>query len=185
MDIQFAILGLLSWQPLTGYDLKKIIADSELFYWSGSNNQIYHSLVALHRRGWVSLEIQNQESLPARKIYAITAAGRAQLRGWLLADPELPEYHNPFLIRLAWADMLHGDELDALLARYAEELDLQLRMRQARAERPAAAPERTPRERLLWERIQTHLIDLHRRELDWARQLRQHLQEEKIQGDNP
>ena len=176
MDIQFAILGLLNWQPLSGYDLKKIIAESELFYWSASNNQIYNSLVALHRQGLVSQDIQYQENLPAKKIYTITDAGRAELRRGLLANPELPEFRNPFLIQLAWADALHGDELDAFLARYAEEINIQLKMRQAQAARPSGAPNRTPRERFIWERIEEHLQSMYKNELDWVDGLRRDLQ---------
>ena len=52
MSIEYAILGLLSWKPFSGYDLKKIIAESEVYYWSGNNNQIYNSLVAA-AQGWI------------------------------------------------------------------------------------------------------------------------------------
>lgn len=31
MTIDYAILGMLSWQPLTGYDIKKIIQESPFF----------------------------------------------------------------------------------------------------------------------------------------------------------
>ena len=96
MEIQYTILGLLNWKPLAGYDIKKIIADSELFYWSGNNNQIYNSLVELHKQGLVSQEILLQETLPAKKIYTITPAGQAELHRWLLSEPELPEFHNLF-----------------------------------------------------------------------------------------
>ena len=41
MTIKYAILGLLSWKPFSGYDLKKIFVDSASLYWSGNNNQIY------------------------------------------------------------------------------------------------------------------------------------------------
>src|SRR5512146_1518055 len=98
MDIQYAILGLLSWKSLSGYDLKKIISGSDLFYWSGNNNQIYNSLILLHKQGLVSQQVLQQESLPAKKIYTITDTGRAALRGWLLSNPELPELRNNFLI---------------------------------------------------------------------------------------
>ncbi len=177
MEIQFTILGLLNWQPLSGYDLKKIIAESELFYWSGSNNQIYNSLVALHKQGWVSQEVKYQENLPAKKIYTITEVGRAELHKWLLSNPELPEFRDNFLIQLAWADALQGDELDALLARYAEEIKIQLQMRQAQAGRPSTAPERTPRERFLWEAIEKHMQSMYARELEWVNRLREDLQD--------
>ncbi len=175
MDIQYTILGLLSWRSFSGYDLKKIISDSDLFYWSGNNNQIYHSLISLHKAGLVTQQVQQQESLPAKKIYSITEAGRAALRKWLLSNPELPELHNNFLIQLAWTEPLSGEELDNLLGRYEEEIAVQLRMRQARAAQPGAAPNRSPREQFLWERINEHLTAAYQHALDWVHQLRKDL----------
>ena len=180
MDIQYAILGLLSWKPLTGYDLKKIIAESELFYWSGNNNQIYNSLVALHKQGLVSQEVRYQHSLPAKKIYTITQAGQAELRAWLRTPPELPEFRNNFLIQLAWADELDGDELDALLARYAEEVRIQLQMRIAILSRSSTAPNRTPRERFIWRRIEQNMRSMYHQELEWVDRLREDLSKQNF-----
>ncbi len=182
MDIQYAILGLLNWQPFSGYDLKKIISESDLFYWSGNNNQIYNSLVQLHKQGWVSQQVQYQESLPARKIYSITAEGQAALREWLLSSPELPELHNAFLIQLALADSLSEDELDGLLGRYAEEIAVQLRMRRVQAQRsagdaPAHANSRSPREGFIWQRIAENMVAVYQAELDWVNALREELRE--------
>jgi hypothetical protein len=39
MSIKHAILGFLSWQPSTGYELKKLFAESDTLSWSGNNNQ--------------------------------------------------------------------------------------------------------------------------------------------------
>ena len=174
MDIQYAILGLLSAKPLSGYDLKKIIAESDLFYWSGNSNQIYNNLVQLHQDGLVTVEVHAQESLPARKVYTITEAGRGVLRGWMLADPELPELHHHFLIQLAFTALLSDEELDGLLARYEQEVDVQQRMALARAEnQPAPLP--APRERLVWQRINQAMLEASQRELAWVRGLRQDL----------
>jgi PadR family transcriptional regulator AphA len=173
--IQYAILGLLSWQPLSGYDLKKIISESEVFYWSGNNNQIYTALIRLHAAGMVTRQVQIQESLPAKKIYSITPDGRAELRRWLLSTAELPELHNPFWIQLAWADSLSAGELDILLARYESEMDLKLHMLQEKSSRPALAPNRTPREIYLWQQISQNMLAIYRNELDWVRQMRQEL----------
>ena len=118
MSINFAILGFLSREPLTGYDLKKRFAGSEIFYWSGNNNQIYRALVELHQAGRVEQTIEHPESGPARKLYMLTDQGRAELRRWLLSPPELPQLRHPLLIRLAWADQLEASELDGLLAQY-------------------------------------------------------------------
>lgn len=174
MDIHYAILGLLSVRPLSGYDLKKIIARSDLFYWSGNNNQIYTSLVQLHKGGLVTQEVQPQESLPARKIYSITEAGREALHALSLSAPGLPEVRKPFLVQLAWADGLTDEELDGLLAAYEDELAVQVRMR---AQQPALpeAPGRTPRERFLWESIAANLLSSYQHELDWVRRVRKEL----------
>lgn len=177
MDIACAILGLLSWQPFSGYDLKKIIAESDLFYWSGNNNQIYHSLVALHKAGLVTQQVQYQESLPAKKIYTITEAGRAELARWLRADPELPELHSGFLIQLAFAGALPGDALDSLLGKYEEEIETQLRMRLVQGARSRPATGATRREQYLWEKIHAHLAAAYQHELDWVRDVRRGLDE--------
>jgi DNA-binding PadR family transcriptional regulator len=175
MEIQYAILGFLSWRPLSGYDLKKMISESDLFYWSGNNNQIYNSLIQLHKEGLVTQQVQYQESLPAKKIYSITDLGRAELRKGALADPELPEFRNNFLIQLAWADGLSDEELDALLAKYEEEIDIQLRMRRVQASDLSGVPNRTPRETYLWEQIFQNMLAVYQNELAWIRQMRKEL----------
>ena len=172
MTIQHAILGLLSWRPFSGYDLKKAFAESTVFYWSGNSNQIYKALVQLHQDGLVTQEIQHQESLPTKKIYTITEAGRAALEQWVLAAPELPEFRSTFLVQLAWADTLDAGSLDALLGTYEEEVRVQILMQQEKARRPAAAPARTPREAYLWTMITQNVISAYENELRWVRDVR-------------
>jgi DNA-binding PadR family transcriptional regulator len=176
MDIQYAILGFLSWQPYAGYDLKKVISESDLFYWSGNNNQIYKSLVALHQQDLVTQEVQNQASLPPRKVYTITPKGREVLRAWLLSNPELPEFRDNFLIQLAWSDPLSQAEMDVLLARYEEEMSVQLRMRQSQSGLISPTPSRSAREAFLWARIAENMLAVYQRELDWVREVRKALQ---------
>ena len=133
MAIKYAILGLLSWKPLSGYDLKKIMVDSAAFYWSGNNNQIYKTLVQLHEEGLVEIEVRQQENYPPRKEYTITESGAAALRAWVLAEPELTQFRNTFLIQLAWADRLEAAELDGLLARYEHGVAMQVLLLEERS----------------------------------------------------
>lgn len=176
ITIQYAILGLLSRQPFSGYDLKKVFADSATLYWSGNNNQVYKALVQLHEEGLVSQEIQLQESLPARKIYTVTEKGRAALKEWVLSPPDLPEFRDAFLIQLTWADLLDNDQLDRLLADYEEELQVQLRMQQEKARREGDSSARTRREGYLWKMISRNAISKYQNELDWTREVRAGLQ---------
>ena len=180
MELRDAILGLLSWKPAAGYDLKRIISASDIFYWSGNNNQIYKSLLELQKEGLVTCQVQLQESLPAKKIYSITAEGLDALRHSLLAAPAAPERHNSFLIQLAWAELLPDEAVLALLEQYAQEIDVRLRMVQAQAARPGSRPNRSPRETYLWQRIADNLVSCYLAELDWARQTQQALQEKNF-----
>jgi PadR family transcriptional regulator, regulatory protein AphA len=190
MTIEFAILGLLSSRPLTGYDIKKMFEGSAVLYWSGNNNQIYTTLVKLHENELVTREIEIQEDSPSRKIYSITAKGQEELKKWLLSEPEPPQLKNPFLVQLAWADELSRDELETLLEKYEAEMQIQLSMLQVQAQqgnvsaagtpRDAyinAALARTPREAALWGMIQENWISFYQNELNWVRRLRNQLQD--------
>ena len=146
MDLRSTLLGLLSWQPASGYDLKRIISNSDIFYWSGNNNQIYKSLLELQKEGLVTYQVQLQESLPTKKIYSVTDQGLAALRQSLLEAPELPDLHKNFLIQLAWSEMLPDDEILVLLGKYADEITNRLRMVQRQAAKPERSPNRSPRE---------------------------------------
>ena len=179
MDLRFTILGILSWKPASGYDLKRMISDSEVFYWSGNNNQIYKSLVELHQEGLVTYQVQAGDSAPAKKIYTITEAGLQTLEHSLLAAPELPELRKGFLIQLAWAEALSDAQVLALLEQYEAELANRLAMYRALAARTGGWPERSRRERFLWQSIAENLAAACQTELEWARQTRQALQEKQ------
>ncbi|MEK8127208.1 DUF4180 domain-containing protein [Paenibacillus filicis] len=175
MSIKLAILGMLSWIPATGYDLKKMIEESSAMYWSGNNNQIYKSLVQLLDEGLVTNEVQHQESSPSKKIYTITGKGQEELKRWVLSAPELPELKKGFLTQLAWADSLSSVELDDLLSRYEQEVSLQLALEEEKKRRALFSPSRSSREAYLWEMIDENIVASYRHELSWVRQLREGL----------
>ena len=177
MELRHTILGLLSWKPASGYDLKRIISESEIFYWSGNNNQIYKSLIELQKEGLVTYQVQVQESLPAKKIYSITDQGRSELFQSLLATPEAPELRKGFLIQLAWAEMLSDEEILTLLGKYEEAIANRLRMYQAQAAWPDGSPSRSKREKYLWKRIAENLVATYQTELDWVRQTQHEFRE--------
>ena len=180
MDLRATILGLLSWKPSSGYDLKRIISDSEVFYWSGNNNQIYKSLLELENEDLVIHQVQVQENLPAKKIYSITEKGSSELYRNLLADPEVPELRKGFLIQLAWAEMLSDEEVQTLLEKYEDEIIIRLYMLQAQAAGADSGPARSKREIYLWKRIAENIIGASQSELEWVRQTQAELREGKF-----
>ncbi len=173
MDIKYALLGFLSWRPSTGYELKKMMADSIVFYWSGNNNQIYTTLVQMHKDGLVTNEVQQQGHYPARKVYSITETGRSELRKWVLSAPETPQLRKAFLVQLAWADQLGPEELDELLDKYEYEINMQHIILQEQARRGSGAnPARTPREEYLWKMVSENYIRSYACELEWVKTVR-------------
>ena len=182
MNLPTTILGLLSWKSASGYDLKRIISGSQIFYWSGNNNQIYKSLLELHKEGLVTAQVQLQESLPAKKVYAITEKGLSELQRGLLTAPEAPQLHKSFLIQLAWAEILSDAEVLDLLNKYESEIIDCLHLVRGRIARPDNSPARSKRERYLWQRITENLVVTYQTELDWVRQTQAAFHEGKFSG---
>ena len=175
MSIKYVVLGYLSWQPMAGYGIKKIIADSETLPWSGNNNQIYRALVTLHQDEWVTKEIETQMSVPNRHVYTITEAGLEALKAWMLSAPEAPQTKKPFLTQLMWADALEATEIYQLLDAYLNEVGEKLFFLRVQADRKPNMPERTERESYIWEMIYRNWIAQHELELKWIREMRQQL----------
>ena len=175
MAIKYAILGLLSWRPSSGYALRKYFSESTALYWSGNSNQVYPTLVQLHKDGLVECEVRQQGNYPPSKVYSLTPTGEEELREWVAADPLVPQIRNPFLTQLAWADRLEEAELDALLDRYEHEVQMKLLMQRELIRREPEGPARTAREVLLWSMIADHDCRLYEAEVEWVQRLREAL----------
>ena len=78
-----ALLGLLSMEPMSGYDMRQLISESIGYFWSESYGQIYPALRRLAAEGLVAKKTERTKGKPDRHVYSLTAAGRKQLRGWL------------------------------------------------------------------------------------------------------
>ena len=81
---RFAVLGILSYGPMSGYDIKKFYAQSVAGFWSESYGQIYPILKRLAQEGLATKSVHKQEGKPDRHIYAITEKGREELQQWLV-----------------------------------------------------------------------------------------------------
>jgi len=83
MSIKHAILGLISQQPMHGYRVKEAFDDRMSPLWGLTTGQIYQTLNALERAGFVESRGERVGSRPMRRIYSLTDAGRRELRKWL------------------------------------------------------------------------------------------------------
>ena len=86
MSLQFALLGFLNYQPMTGYELKQFMDVSTSNFWHAKQSQIYITLKKLEEDGLVVSTVEAQDGRPDRRIYTITETGQTALQEWLL-DP--------------------------------------------------------------------------------------------------
>ncbi|HEX2618765.1 MAG TPA: PadR family transcriptional regulator [Phototrophicaceae bacterium] len=116
MSLAHAILGMLTYQPMTGYDLKTLCFDGSIsHFWEADQAQIYRTLDKLTEQGMVESEIEYQDTRPNRKIYHLTLAGRAMLDEWLQTTQPLPTRREAFLIQVFFGYRLTDDETTALI----------------------------------------------------------------------
>lgn len=117
MSLKHAILGFLSFAPLSGYDLKKAFDRSVRHFWPANQSQIYRTLAQLDEEGLVEKEVIEREERLDMKIYNITEAGRAELHHWLSTPLPEQDAREPFLIQVYFGGKLADDELLTLLRR--------------------------------------------------------------------
>ena len=57
MRLRHAILGLLSHQPQSGYDLNRAFTSSVVYFWYADQSQIYRTLDRLEADGAISTRV--------------------------------------------------------------------------------------------------------------------------------
>lgn len=97
---QYALLGLLSHESQSGYDIKKAIEYSISNFWNIGYGQIYPELKKLESKKLVTCNIVTPESGPSKKIYSITKEGHKELLGWLKKDVTGESYRFELLLKL-------------------------------------------------------------------------------------
>lgn len=103
VELKYLILGLLSLQPMSGYDLGRAFANSVTHLWHADQSQIYRTLARLGDSGAIDTTVIPQDGKPDRKVHELTEAGRAELAAWLGSPLEEQQSKEPFLARLFFA----------------------------------------------------------------------------------
>jgi PadR family transcriptional regulator, regulatory protein AphA len=97
---RFAVLGLLSIRPMSGYDLKQVIEASTRNFWNESYGQIYPVLRELTADGLTTREEDRREGGRERHIYTLTRLGQEELQKWLVEPVERQQVRNELLLKL-------------------------------------------------------------------------------------
>ena len=97
--MDYVLLGLLSHESMTGYEMKKRLDTTLRFFWGGSYGSIYPTLNLLEAEGKVTKE--NASCNGREKIsYSITEYGKESLKEWLRRPVEKDELRYETLLKL-------------------------------------------------------------------------------------
>jgi DNA-binding PadR family transcriptional regulator len=123
MSLKHAILGFLSAQPLSGYDLKKVFDRSVRHFWPANQSQIYRELSRLMEDDLVTQEVIEREDRLDKKIYHITDAGSKELHRWLSTPLPPQDYRDPALIQIHFGGRMTDEKMIVLLRHEMADLE--------------------------------------------------------------
>ncbi|MBN1939195.1 MAG: PadR family transcriptional regulator [Candidatus Aminicenantes bacterium] len=117
---QYAILGMLSLEPMSGYDFRKAAEQCLGFFWQESYGQIYPTLKRLLEKGHVTASARKDGGKPDKHVFTITKKGREAFRKWLDQETGVETKRNELLLKLFFGGKTSLDgqirELESLKA---------------------------------------------------------------------
>ena len=118
-----ALLGILSMEPMTGYQIRKTVEDSIGNFWSESFGQIYPALKRLVKDELAEIVAQRGAGeTRGSKAYRLTAKGRRRVDAWL-RTPSLEQVpRNEMLLKIFFAGRLGPQAAEAQVLAYHEML---------------------------------------------------------------
>lgn len=77
-----AILGVLAFEPSTGYEIKKLLTETTAHFWKESYGQIYPMLETLAAEGCIEVAERKTDGRESIR-YRILPPGIEELKGWI------------------------------------------------------------------------------------------------------
>lgn len=104
VSVRYLALGLLTRQPMSGYDMKRVLGGLSWLVRSPSGGSLYPVLRGLRHENLVTVKSEPGLDRPARKIYSLTKAGRQALQSWIEQPVAVNTPLRAFVMRLLLAD---------------------------------------------------------------------------------
>lgn len=174
--LKHGILGLLSYGPMTGYELMELFRESLNHFWIAQTSQIYRELGNLEKSGYAVSQRIHQSIRPDRIVYTITADGQAELNRWINEVSIDGERRRPMLMKVFFLGegsaenaRKHFEQLRDSSSAY---LDL------LRAAENSAADDGSPENRrMYWQMTRDYGKRLMQLNIDWANDCIRRLEE--------
>lgn len=124
--IDCVILGLLSHEELTGYEIKKRMDTTLKYFWSASYGSIYPALNDLVNRG-LATKREDAENKRNKLIYTITNDGRNYLKKWLTLPVEKDELRYETLLKLFFGNEQGAEQAISHIKAFEKKSEQELR----------------------------------------------------------
>ncbi len=115
---RFALLGLLTIEPMTGYEMKKFVGSTISHFWRESYSNIYPLLKKMRSEGLVSCKSHKQTGKPDRQVYHLTSKGRKEFQGWLIEPSSEELIKSELLLKLFFGSQMPVDSIEEQLCDY-------------------------------------------------------------------
>jgi len=116
---RFAVLGMLHYADMTGYEIRKRLNEMVGYFWQEANASVYPALKSLEEDGCVTGSRELPSSGPARVRYSLTSTGREAFAAWLQLEPAPAVMRNEFALKMLFGNL--SDE-STILSFIREEL---------------------------------------------------------------
>lgn len=97
---KYALLGVLSLNPASGYDIKKFCDFSIAHFWNENYGHIYPVLKRMEAEGLVIKKTERTSGRPERNVYSISEKGRRELHEWLQLPVEQEPVRMEMMLKL-------------------------------------------------------------------------------------
>jgi DNA-binding PadR family transcriptional regulator len=120
-NARLAILGLLQFRPMHGYELKKTIEREMAGFWTINYGSIYPELKKLEEGGFIRGKEESMPGKPSRKVFAITDKGIEEFKKLLLSGlSKEPVVKDEFNLYAAFFDHLPEEEVKTYIKQRKE-----------------------------------------------------------------
>lgn len=116
MNVRTLCLAILHDDNATGYEIRKLSTEGEYSYFvEASFGSIYPALAKLEDEGLVTSRVETQNGRPAKKVYAITDAGRHVFHESLFEKLDKDVLRSEFLLFARFASVLPASLVETRL----------------------------------------------------------------------
>ncbi|MFF0826448.1 PadR family transcriptional regulator [Brevibacillus sp. NPDC003359] len=114
-------------QPLTGYEIKKLLEEFFSHFYRSTYGTIYPMLTRMEKEGLITKEVVPQDGKPNKKVLTITDKGRECFNDYLIGPLEQDSTKSDFLMRLYFGEFVGYDRVMIWLTQAQEDAQIKLK----------------------------------------------------------